>query len=63
LKYDNFYIIINPIVGPPITDPRNKEWCIKCCNPSKNDINKVKSFIEKLGISEIFIAHKPMISL
>jgi len=63
LKYDNFYIILNPILGPPITDPRDREWCIKYCNPSKNDINKVKSFIEKLGISKIFIAYQSTISL
>ena len=61
LKYENFYIVINPLIGPPITHPRDEKWCLNHCNPDKKEINKVKNIIENLGIQKIFI--NPVIQL
>ena len=55
LKYENFYIVINPLLGPPITHPRDEKWCLNHCNPSEKELNKVRSIIENLDVKKLSI--------
>lgn len=55
LEYENFYVVINPLLGPPLTQPRDVKWCLNHCNPSLDEINKVKSIVENLGVRNVFI--------
>lgn len=55
LKYEDFYIVINPLIGSPITHPRDERWCLKHCNPGEREINKVKNIIEELGVEKLSI--------
>ena len=41
LKGTEWYVVVNPLLGPPYTSPRNKTWCKKHCNPSRRILNEV----------------------
>ena len=41
LKDTKWYVVVNPLLGPPYTNPRNKSWCKKYCNPSRTILEEV----------------------
>ncbi len=52
------YIIVNPLLGPPVTSPRNTEWCLRHCWPSWNELREVAEQVSKLGF-KVFIGRLP----
>jgi len=28
-------VVVNPLVGPPLTNPRDEKWCKEYCYPGK----------------------------
>ncbi|CAB48945.1 anaerobic ribonucleoside-triphosphate reductase activating protein [Pyrococcus abyssi] len=47
----DYYVVLNPLVGRPLTNPRNEEWCNKHCWPRKEEISKIKEIIEEYGVN------------
>ncbi len=46
----DYYIVLNPIAGKPLTNPRDDEWCSDHCWPEK-EIKKLEDRFKALGIS------------
>ncbi|AEC51462.1 pyruvate formate-lyase activating enzyme related protein [Pyrococcus sp. NA2] len=44
------YIVLNPLVGPPLTTPRSSEWCEEHCWPKK-EIEELKRKLEEQGFT------------
>jgi len=40
-----FYVVLNPLVGKPLTNPRSEGWCSEHCWPS----DEIRELEEKLG--------------
>ncbi len=55
LEKTNFYIIINPLLGPPITTPRNIKWCKTYCDPDKELLIMLREKIKELGIEKVYV--------
>ena len=55
LEKTNFYIIINPLLGPPITTPRNIKWCKIYCDPDKELLIMLREKIKELGIEKVYV--------
>lgn len=53
--HDTFYVIVQPLVGPPITDPRDREWCRKYCDPPKPLLEKIAGFLRSRGVENIVV--------
>jgi len=49
-KLRNYYVVVNPLRGPPITNPRSPEWCRKYCDPPKEVVEEVINELVSLGI-------------
>lgn len=45
----NFYVVLNSLVGPPLTNPRDKTWCSDHCWPGKA-VEELKESLEEIGI-------------
>lgn len=45
----DFYAVLNPLVGPPLTNPRNGAWCSEHCWPKK-EVEELKERLEEIGI-------------
>ena len=54
----DFYVVLNPLVGPPLTDPRDKEWCAEHCWP-RNEVEKLKDLLKSLGIEKVIVKSYP----
>ncbi len=55
----NFYVILNPLTGEPLTNPRDKKWCLKHCWP-KEEVEELKEKLEELGI-EAHLTSSPLL--
>lgn len=55
IKHNEYYIVVQPILGPPVTSPRNLEWCGKYCNPSKQQLEEVAALFRDKGVSRVFV--------
>ena len=53
LKTD-FYIILNPLVGKPLTNPRDETWCSEHCWPRREEMGRLKKKLEELGV-EVYV--------
>ncbi len=53
--HPNYYVIVQPLLGPPITTPRNTGWCSKHCDPLPEKLEHVAEILEKLGFGKIII--------
>lgn len=47
-KIRRIYCIINPLVGPPLVEVRDPMWCKRYCNPGNEELDRVKSIVEKI---------------
>lgn len=54
-KHNNYYIIIQPLLGPPITNPRSLEWCRSFCDPNKETLYIFKEILENMGEQKIIV--------
>lgn len=44
------YIILNPLVGRPLANPRNEKWCSEHCRYSKETIRKLRESLEQFPV-------------
>ncbi|AAL82096.1 ribonucleoside-triphosphate reductase activating protein [Pyrococcus furiosus DSM 3638] len=50
----DFYVVLHPLVGPPITNPRNKEWCNNHCWADR-EIELIKEKLEERGVKKVIV--------
>ena len=57
LKHLNtdFYVILNPLVGRPLTNPRDEAWCSNHCWPGE-EVEELREKLEELGI-DVYTNH------
>ena len=46
---DRVYVIVNPLLGPPITDPRDRKWCEEYCWPSEEELEEAYRIVTEAG--------------
>jgi pyruvate formate lyase activating enzyme len=42
-------VVVNPLLGPPTTMPRDPAWCREYCNPSREQLEAVAKLAQSLG--------------
>ncbi len=47
-KFKRMYCIVNPLMGPPLTNPRDRGWASRYCNPDYEEVVRVASIVEEL---------------
>jgi len=47
LRNTTWYIVVNPLLGPPHTDPRDREWCRRHCSPGRELVNEVAGLAKR----------------
>ncbi len=50
-----YEIIVQPLVGPPLTDPRDKVWCKSNCNPSRKLLEEVGMVLREISGSDVIV--------
>ncbi|WFO76341.1 anaerobic ribonucleoside-triphosphate reductase activating protein [Desulfurococcaceae archaeon MEX13E-LK6-19] len=56
-SYDNYYFIIQPLLGHPITSPRDSKWCSEYCNPLNTTLDNIAKILRSRGIDKISIKY------
>ena len=51
----DFYVVLNPLVGRPLTNPRDRGWCSKHCWPN-GEVERLREGLEGLGF-EVYVNH------
>jgi pyruvate formate lyase activating enzyme len=51
----NYYVIVQPLLGPPITEPRSSDWCLKHCDPSSGKLEEIAKIVRDLTSSDIIV--------
>ncbi|WP_099211806.1 anaerobic ribonucleoside-triphosphate reductase activating protein [Thermococcus henrietii] len=46
----DFYVVLNPLVGRPLTNPRDEDWCSEHCWPGR-EVEELRERLEELGIA------------
>ncbi len=54
-NHRDYYIIVQPLLGPPITNPRNPEWCKRYCNPSRRELKRVADIFHRISAQQVII--------
>jgi len=54
-RYDNFYVVIQPLLGYPITNPRDQDWCSEYCNPLREELYRVAEWFKSNGILKVYV--------
>jgi len=49
------YIIVQPLLGLPITDPRNKDWCNEFCDPEWRELEYVAEYVKNVTNLQVII--------
>ena len=49
------YVIVQPLLGYPVTDPRNKEWCSEYCDPEPDELEYVASYVRDQTSLQVII--------
>jgi len=49
----DFYVVLNPLVGRPLTNPRDENWCLEHCWPDE-EVESLREKLEGLGI-EVYV--------
>lgn len=52
---DKLKIIIQPVKGEPLVEPRCREWCLHRCNPEREELERVKNWFMDRGFNEVYI--------
>ncbi|WP_440060164.1 anaerobic ribonucleoside-triphosphate reductase activating protein [Thermogladius sp. 4427co] len=50
-KIDKLIIVVQPLLGEPVTTPRNSEWCKIFCNPPDELLDKTAEALKKFGFN------------
>jgi pyruvate formate lyase activating enzyme len=50
--HQDFYVILNPLLGPPLVSPRNREWCLVHCWP-RDEIEVISKHLEDMGVHPV----------
>jgi len=45
----DFYVVLNPLVGKPLTNPRDEGWCSEHCWP-EGEVEELRKKLEELGV-------------
>lgn len=53
----NYYVIVQPLLGPPIVSPRDVQWCNKYCNPDPEILERVADVLREYGVSRVYVKH------
>jgi len=59
LNPDKTVIILNQLLGEPVVEPRNKEWCREKCFPSEQSLAELVDVIESYGFSRVYVKSIP----
>ncbi len=59
-KIKNLYIVVNPLLGPPITSPRDNEWCRMYCNPSRDELSCIAGIARELTGARVYVKSTPL---
>ena len=51
----DFYVVLNPLVGKPLTNPRDEAWCSNHCWPER-EVEELRERLEELGI-DVYTNH------
>jgi len=51
----DFYVVLNPLVGRPLTNPRDDNWCSEHCWPEE-ELGELRQKLEALGV-EVYVNH------
>jgi len=54
-RIENIYCIVNPLVGPPHTQPRDREWSAKYCFPSEEELEEARATVEAVLGCKVFV--------
>ena len=61
LKFNDYYVVVQPLLGQPITNPRNPAWCHTFCNPSKETLMDIASILRDFNVPNIVINDKLLV--
>ncbi len=50
LDATDWYVVVNPLQGPPYTDPRDREWCSRHCDPPDTLLERVAEEARRHGV-------------
>jgi len=56
-KMRSVYCLVFPLVGKPIVDVRNPEWCREFCYPSLDELSAVKRSVEEILGVKAYMKH------
>ncbi len=49
-RIHRIYCIVNPLVGEPLVNPRDRDWSRRYCNPSMDEVERVAEIVrERIG--------------
>ncbi len=54
-KHNNYYVLIQPLLGPPVTTPRNTEWCRTHCDPGPEKLEHVGELFKMIGYEKVIV--------
>lgn len=54
-RCENIYFVVQPLLGRPLTSPRNIEWCSKYCDPPENILDQVRAIIREQGFNRVYV--------
>uniref|UniRef100_A0A7C2FEU4 Anaerobic ribonucleoside-triphosphate reductase activating protein n=1 Tax=Thermosphaera aggregans TaxID=54254 RepID=A0A7C2FEU4_9CREN len=58
-RLSNLVIIIQPLVGPPVTTPRSVEWCVENCGVGDDFLALLKDVLRKHGFTKVVVKKEP----
>lgn len=47
----DYYLVVNPLKGPPHLSTRSNSWCSRYCNPSKNYVLSIAEELRMKGLN------------
>lgn len=49
-KLSGLVTLVQPLLGEPVTSPRNPSWCRDRCNPPREELEEVADVVRSLGL-------------
>ncbi len=50
-----YYVVVEPLLGKPITSPRDNNWCRQYCNPGREELNRVREWFVEKGVDKVYV--------
>jgi len=54
-RHGNFYVVVQPLLGKPLLEPRDSAWCEKYCNTSGDELERVAELLRSLGFERVYV--------